>query len=69
MTLSAKYGGVGHRDRSSATRTVIDQCHLTEDTEVAQRIEEAVAQADFNGSAFDDEHFQRWITKMTSPAL
>ncbi len=46
---------VGRRDRGGAARRVIDQRHLAEYAAFRQGIEQAVAEADFDGSALDDE--------------
>jgi len=48
--------------RGCAPGTLIDQRHLAEDAALAQCIYQAVVDADFDSSAFDDEEeFRRWV--------
>ena len=62
---------VGCRHRGGAARAVIDQRHLAENAELRQGVEQAVAEADLDVAALDDEQFLAGSPsrKMTSPAL
>jgi hypothetical protein len=52
---------IGCRDHRGAARTAVDQRHLAEDAQLRQRVEQAIAEPNFDFAALDDEQFLRRI--------